>query len=100
MPYNATWIEPWMRPLKPRTLKRRKRKSMHESVPESIAQANLFPIKQKKTKSTKTIKTVKPIKNIQPKRSPIPRNNSNRRATRVRRISASKNWSKTLGTKI
>jgi len=94
MPYNATWIEPWMRPLKPRMLKRIKRKSIAVKEPHSISNTIKTPIK------TPIKNTIKTKAYLSKKRTSTSRNKSNRRATRVRRISASKNWSKTLGTKI
>jgi len=83
MPYNATWIEPWMRPVKqiPRSRSRRTRKVVFRELNRD----KLEPI----------------LENRQDNRQDSMNQGSNqtssetkkRRATRLRRISASNNWS-------
>lgn len=86
MPYNATWIEPWMRPLKkPKPSQRTRR------IPMVNLDSNP-KLSQRKRRI--------PMANLHSKTKSL----NKRRATRIRRLSASKNWSKefgkALGTKI
>jgi len=77
MPYNATWIEPWMRPLK--QARRTKRRSISQINKNSKGENNKMFVSQ-------IVRTSK-------------ENTFKRRAPRLRRISASKNWSENLSTK-
>ena len=79
MPYNATWIEPWMRPLKqiPRSKRTRKvvfHKLSNRDKLETIRENSQEILNQGSNKNGA----------------------EKRRATRLRRISASRNWSNEL----
>ena len=90
MPYNATWIEPWMRPLKQIPRSRRTRKVVFRKLAKSGNKLEPILENSQESMNQGSNQTSSEYK---------------RRATRLRRISASNNWSgkldlnKTKGTK-
>ena len=128
MPYNATWIEPWMRPLKQQTRKRTRglTNTKRKSVIQPLVELDPKPLKpiertspvskspEKEVKTTLSNRSTNvPSTNVRPERHVVlketyhlPKKRSEkvqgpklpRRATRNRRTS-SKNWTKVLAVK-
>jgi hypothetical protein len=83
MPYNATWIEPWMRPVKqiPRSRSRRTRKVVFRELNRD----KLEPILENRQENRQN--------SMNQGSNQTSSETKKRRATRLRRISSSNNWS-------
>jgi len=71
MPYNATWIEPWMRPLKKAQSTRRKRQSLKKVSPKpETPNRPLSPVPEQKPEIPKPETPKKSKKASLKKKSP------------------------------